>query len=109
MTTSATITVRLPRRTLQSVDEIATQKNLSRDDALVEIIEDYTRRQATHQRIQQNMRRKWDSPQWQKSVENIERLRAKAKTAREAELKADIRAAIHGVRVETKKPSGKNR
>lgn len=100
---NSAMTISWSQATLQSIEELATQKNLTREAAVIEIVEEYLQREVRRARVIQEADRKRQSPQWQEAIDEIERIRAKAIQVPEEEFQADLREALEFIRAEERK------
>lgn len=98
-----TISFRLTKREARELERLAMSKKLKRQQAARELFREALRRERMHEHILQDMARRQASPEWKKTFERIENFRAKVRPIPEAELDADIEAAIRAVRRQRKK------
>jgi len=96
-----TVSFRLTKREARELERLAIRKRLKRDRAAREIFREALRRENVHEYVLQEMARRQASSEWKKTFERIEKFRAKVRPIPEAELDADIEAAIRAVRKKT--------
>lgn len=95
-----TVTVKLPRQVILSVDRLAATREVSREEAVVVLVKDGIQRQRSREAVLATHRRLRHAPQWSEAAGNIERFRSRVKRTSEAQLKEDIRETIARVRKE---------
>ncbi len=98
-----TVSFRLTKREARELERLAMNKKLKRQQAARAIFREALRRESKHEYVLQEMARRQASPEWSKTFERIEKFRAKVRPIPEAELDADIEAAIRAVRKKTQK------
>jgi len=96
------VVVHFPARILKNLDTLAALKKLDREQTIVALVEESLQRNRTRKKILRTMARRQASPDWNKTFKRIEKMRNKTPIVPEAQLDADIRAAITAVRSRSK-------
>lgn len=98
-----TITLNLPEQAIQSMDWLAVQQQISRDELVAELIREHERRERVRKRVREIAAAKQADPRRQLAFERIKEWRKKIKRVPEKTLKKDIEEAITAVRKENRK------